>query len=186
MLLGAQMIDVKNLIRETISNPRTATKILLDLKVDRQVIVTGLALVLVLSTLVDMLHRLILPIPPALNEILPGAVSLLAIKAIAQLALAAAVTAFGKWLEGQGRFQDVLLLSTWLAFVALIFQMFGVALFIILPFIAALFHIATVLYGTYLFVHFVNGVHEFDNMLKSFGVVVMSALAVFFCSNFFS
>ncbi len=180
------MIDVKKLTLETISDPRAAAEKVLAIKADRQTILTGLALVLVLSTLVDMLHRLILPIPPALSEILPGAVSLLLIKAIAQLALAAAVTGFGKWLEGQGRFQDVLIVSIWLGFVALVFQIFGVALFIVLPFIAALFHIVTVLYGTYLFVHFVNSVHGFNNMLKSFGVVIMSALAVFFCLYFVS
>lgn len=172
------MIDFRALVGETIRSPATAAQQILRFDPSREAALTGFALVMVLSGMLDVLQRSVLPVPTNVLAFSVSPVATIFLLAGLQLFLLAAVVFVGRWLGGQGQYIPLLALLSWLGIVSLGFQFLTLVLLLIVPLFAALLNVAVALYGFYVFVQFVNQAHGFDNLLKSFGVVFLSGLLV--------
>ncbi|CUH82311.1 Yip1 domain protein [Tritonibacter multivorans] len=172
------MTDLKALVAETIFSPATAGKRLLDMQLGRQAIVSMFALSLVVAAILEIVQRLIVPLPEEFMAAGVSPVTFILIVGGMQLAIVAAMTGVGRWLGGRAGMLDLLGLQSWLTLVSLMFQTVAVLLLIVSPLLAGLLNLAVVIYGFYVALHFVNVAHGFESLMKSFGVVAMSACSV--------
>lgn len=172
------MIDLKALVAETIFSPATAARRVQDLKLGKDTVASMFALSLVVAAILEIVQRLILPIPEALAAASVGSLTFIFVLGGAHLALVAAMTGVGRWLGGRAELFELLGLLSWLTLVSLLFQCVAVGLLFVSPLLAGLLNLAVVLYGFYVMLHFVNAAHGFESLLKSFGVVAMSACSV--------
>ena len=172
------MLDLKALVAETIFSPAQAGRRLLDMQLGREAVISMFSLSLVCATILEIVQRLIVPLPEAVMAVGVSPITYVFFVGGMQLAGVAAMTGFGRWLGGQGGLQDLLGLHSWLALVTLIFQVFSLGLLFASPLLAVLLNVAVVAYGFFVALHFVNVAHGFDSLVKSFGVVAMSACAV--------
>lgn len=172
------MNDLKALVAETIFSPAQAGRRLLDMQLDRQAIISMFALSLVTAAILEVVQRLIVPLPEEFMAARVSPITFVFIVGGMQLAMVAAMTGVGRWLGGQGGLLDLLGLQSWLTLVSLMFQTCAVMLLFVSPLLAGLLNIVVVIYGFYVALHFVNVAHGFESLMKSFGVVAMSACAV--------
>lgn len=171
MTMAAQMIA---LAQRAISEPREAASDLLRLGVPSEVIVPGLVLVVLLSVIVNSVAELVAPtamatIPPFLLAVFFG---------IVFAGFSIAIWQIGRLLGGTGTLRDSLLLTAFLQGIVLVAQLVQLMLLLALPVIAGLFSVAVFLLGIWLNLNFIDALHGFRSLGRSFAVFFLSSLAV--------
>lgn len=168
----------------TVKSPREAAHQILAQDWPREALWTAFLLSVVLNTGVYTLQQVLFPLPPEvlLPRFTPGAY--FAVILALQLSFIAMLATAGKWLGGKGSLMALLALVTWLQLLQAGLNGAIVALFLVLPALAALLNIAANILVFFILLHFVNAAHKFGSVWRSLGVVLMASMILVFALLF--
>lgn len=175
--------EFKALLLETLFRPRDAARALIALGLPQQVLWMSLALMSALNAIVYSISLRLSPpadpisgtlMPPAFHSPLLFAVFLFGALSIMVYAL----LRVGRMLGGTARVADILVLICWLQVLRLLLQVAVAVLVLALPTLAALLILISSFWGIFILSGFVDTAHRYDNMLKSFGVIILSIAAM--------
>lgn len=166
-----------NLAVLTLANPAEAARRLLAHIPGRDVLWTALALVVVLNSLVQSASTLVFPVLDAsLDMAFEPVVQSLVTSAGAILLGIVAFHFVGRMLGGIGTFDGIMLLMIWLQFLQILGQLVIFVVALIAPTMFLILVLGMSLYSLYISLHFVNQVHRFNSLGKSFVVILVSGL----------
>lgn len=132
------------LLRETIVEPRGAARRLMEMRLDLRTVWMAFALVMVLGTALGLLMRMVFPVPRELLEQIPllrlqdQPLIAGAVQSIFLIAIAWAMAAIGRRFGGDGRFDQTLLLVSWMEFTLMMVQVVQIFATLLFPPVATL------------------------------------------------
>lgn len=173
--------DLVALVVETVRRPADAARRILGWRIDSSLLWMGFALTVVLNTLLFHVSSLIYPVPSgaiALPALFSSPFLYAVVMAGGLLLSALVLTRIGTLLGGTGRFDDVLTLLVWLQVLRLAAQVVVLVLMVVLPAFAALVTMAIGLLSLWILMNFINAVHGFDSLGRSFLALVLSILGI--------
>lgn len=163
-----------NLVEMTMREPRAAARRILDLRLERQVIWLGFALVVSVSAALAWLTVAAMPEGGQAFMIDPSSspMSLVLLQGGTLLLMSGAMSAGGQIFGGTGNFLDALTLAVWIELMLAGLQ--GVQLFLLLvaPPFSALLGIAGILAFFWVLTHFVAELHGFTHRGKVLAGIV--------------
>lgn len=170
-------ISLPDLAIMTLTDPAQAARHLLALRPGREVLWLAFFLAVVLNGLVQVGIDQLVPVPEGVPVPPPDPVVMnLFLSAGTMLMGIVAFFLIGRFLGGVAQFVDIMILSVWLQFLQTAALTVTLLVSLVVPFLMALFLLATVIVSLYVTLHFINEAHKFGSILKSFGVIVLSAL----------
>jgi len=171
-------VSSSDLAVQTLTNPTEAARRLFALKPGREVLWLAFSLAVVLNGLVQVGIDQIVPVPAG-EPIPPSSpVFLNLLRAAGAMLLSLAAFLFvGRLLAGTAPFDDILILTIWLQFLRIAALLITLVVSVALPFLMLMFLLATAILSFYVTLHFLNEAHKFGSLWKSFGVILLSALA---------
>lgn len=183
------MAFLVNLAVLTVTTPAEAARRLLALNPGREVLWLAFFLAVVLNGLVQLGIDVFVTIPSAERlaetvavpnaELLtePEPIPLTLVKSAGGTLLS--IFAFlyvGRFLGGTGTFNGIMALTVWLQYLQIAALLISLVVSIALPVMMVMLVLATALLSLYITLHFLNEAHQFGSLLKSFGVILLSAL----------
>lgn len=168
----------RDLIIESVRQPTEAARRVFAANLSREILWTGLALAVVLSTLIYALSLVIFPPHPSTPLVLSPTTML--------IMLASGMTIFvfalfwgGRAMGGkEGRFGDVLASVTWLQFLHLAVQGAALVVMFVSPYLASLGVFAANLFGIWILAHFLNEAFRFGALSKAFFLLVATVMGL--------
>ena len=160
-----------------VRNPREAASTLLSVGIPSAAIAPAFFLVVVLSVL---LTALIQTIGTQSSEAAVGFPPL-AVAAILGTLLGAYIFGLyrtGRAMGGTGSLAETALLMVFLQFILLLAQVVELALWIMAPPLAGIFVIAAGVIAFWININFIDVLHNYGSLLKSFGLIVMVSLGI--------
>lgn len=183
-------MTLQDLVIETITKPTQAAAKVCALATDRDLILTGFALNLVLGAFLYGFQSYLLGFPG--NAMFPGLTPVYFgfFLAALQLSYAGASLLSARWLGGGASFVTTLGVLVWLRLVNIIVQVIAIiAMFVASP-LAILLNMVAAIYGLYVLAHFTNVLFGLHSMAKSIGVILMAGFgamaAVLLLMGFFA
>ncbi|MEI4231489.1 YIP1 family protein [Roseovarius sp. D22-M7] len=174
--------DVIGLLRQTLFQPHDAARVLIGMRLQTDILWTGLALLAILNAIVYTMSAQLGPSGDASGALMPAAFQapiLFAILLFGALALTViALYYVGQGLGGEAAFADILVLLTWLQVLRLLVQAAVLVLALGVPALAAIAVIVAAVWGVWILVSFIDAAHRFESRFKAAGVVVLSFVAM--------
>lgn len=169
------------LAKRTVTQPRAAAEDLVAMNIPRGTLWIALALAVVLNTLVYQVTIVIAPPPGPLPVLLASPLPFALFVAGGLIVSIYALTFVGRRLGGSGSLETLMTLLIWLQYLRFAVQIVALVISLFAPGLAALVVFSASLYGIWLLLHFVDVGHQLNNLLTSFGVLVMAMLAIMIC-----
>jgi hypothetical protein len=163
------------LMRETIVAPKSAALVVLRANLPMSARWQVLALVIVLSALLDQISVPLLTggaVPPA------GALQAGLVQTIALILTVLGVHLIGRAMRGQGNFADALMLVAWLQAVMVAIQAVQVLTLLIMPAVSVLIGFLAIVLFLWLLTNFVAVLHGFESLGKVFGGIMLATFAM--------
>lgn len=160
-----------SLALQSITQPRQVARWLIDLRLSREALVTGFALVVVINSLLFGVSVLLDPAPLPWFLARPAVYG--GLQALSLIATLLGLYFGGRVLGGQASVQDITVLVIWMQILRALRQ---VLLLVLLPISAVLggFLLSlTSVIGIWIMVSFVDEAHGFSNLLKSLGAIII-------------
>lgn len=168
------------LMAETLRSPAIAARRLIGAGLDTSVLWLALGLVTVLNAIFFYLSNVLFPPPesmpitgltsnPMIYAILSGGALVISVFVL---------TWVGSALGGRARLADMLVLMVWLQFIGLVLQAATLVMMLVMPPLAAILYMATLVISLWLTLHFVSVAHGFNSLLRALGVIVLSVLGM--------
>lgn len=170
-----------DLIRETLTRPRAAARRVLDLGLPAEVLV--MALIAVTSAGMVLAYaaaRLTGGVDAMTMAVLEAPLMGAALQVLVMGVIVLGTSRIGRIFGGRGEDRDALALVVWLNVMMLIAQLAQIAALVILPPLAFLLAIATMIWLLWAFSSFVAEMHGFASLGAVLGGVVISMLVFFF------
>ncbi len=175
------LASLASLVRDTIADPRAGARRVLALPVPHEARWMALLLVVVLSVL---LTQAALQLFGATEAVMgPAAVSPFlsgGIQAAALVIVVVAVDRIGRMFGGRGRFDDALLLVTWLQVVMICLQVAQLVALIVLPPLAGLITLGSFAVFFWVLTGLVAELHGFRSRRQVFAGILASLFALSF------
>ncbi len=170
------------LLRETLTDPRSAARRILAFELPIQVRWLALVLVAVVSALLFHLSLPPMEMPEGEEISVPLVFRSPLFTAFIQAAVIA-VTALvvhhvGARLGGRGRFEDGLLLVVWLQFILICLQVAQLAVGLLVPPLAEMLGIVALVLSLWLLTNFVAELHGFESLGKVFLGIMLTSFAM--------
>jgi len=164
-----------DIFKSTLREPEVAAGMILSLALDRRTLWTALIAAAALNAVVTGMSLTLIPLPPGFPEVL-GAPFVLFVAAVMGLLLfAVALTWAGSAIGGTGQWPEILSLMIWLQMVRIALQVIGIGVFLLLPFVYAIYTIITALLSLWILICFIKVGHG----LQSLGTAVLVLFAAF-------
>lgn len=177
------MFDFKTLVGmavRTITNPREGAEEILALGIPRAALWPLLALVVVISTFIVQVINIIGSMQGA--EPAPGIYGQpLALGSIEFVILAVAAFAIyrvGRGFGGKGTLEESVLLVAWMQFVMILLQVAQLVLMFLMPFLAQLVGMASIVLFFWLMTNFIAVVHGFRSLAQVFLMMIVVAFGL--------
>lgn len=168
------------LVRESVVEPRASARRIMDAGVPVSARWQGLALVVVLSAVLGQAATWLMPGAAGIAGGMAGPMQSVMLQGGALLAMVFAAHHVGRMMGGRGRFEDALLLITWLQGIMVLVQLVQVVALVVLPPLAGIFSILGVALFLWLLTNFLAELHGFESLGKVLGAVVVTAVALAF------
>jgi hypothetical protein len=178
---------LRDLIIASLLQPRLAARQLLDARLPPVVGWSLFGLGIVLSALMGHLATGLMPLPEGVAPIDLSPFALTALQAISQILVLLAAVYLGRFMGGQGRFGDVLVLIAWIEILLVAAQAIDLFLLIALPPLAGVLPLIAVVMMLWIMANFLAEAHGFASawavlgaiigLSMLFGVAFLSALA---------
>jgi len=171
---------LRDLVRETLQNPRAAARRLIGLQLDPASVWAAFGAVVALSAGLGWLS--IAATPVATAGVVPAAevtpLSIAGVQAGSLLTLAILASFGGRIFGGQGTFLEALTLAVWLEFLLILLQIVQLLVMVIFPFSSVLIGLLGMVVFLWLLTNFVAELHGFQSLGKTFlGVILGFFLA---------
>ncbi len=160
-----------------VRNPREAATTLLSVGIPSAAILPALVLVVVMSVLLTVVGEAVGPQAAEPGVGFPP----LAVAALLCALLGAYVFGLyrtGRALGGTGNLAETALLMVFLQFMLLLAQVVELALWVAAPPLAGIFVIAVAILAFWVNINFVDVLHGYGSLLKSFGLIIMVSLGI--------
>ena len=170
-------VDWRALVGLSVREPAEAAQAVMGLRLPRPTLWLALILMAALNALIFSVSNILVPIQAPMPMALSSPLYYFGF-VVGGLALSIyAITWAGRWLGGQGSFDDVMSLMVWLQVLRVLVQAAAFVLMILAPVLSGVLVIGASLYGIYIILHFVNEAHRLRSLGRAFGVL-MAALVV--------
>ncbi|RMH43612.1 MAG: YIP1 family protein, partial [Alphaproteobacteria bacterium] len=177
-------MNLPGLVRTTFTDPASAARQILSLRLPRRALALGLAFVVVASTILTYLQGLILGLD---GGMMPFARSPLVL-AMAQggmlLLVVHAVHRVGAGLGGHGDFEGALAAVTWVEFVLLLVQLAQTVLLLVIPPVGGIVGMASIVVFLWLLTVFTAELHGFASRWRVFLGIVLTGGAMLLAMSF--
>lgn len=178
--MDPSLAGLVDLFRTTLTEPRDAVRRVLGMNLPEGARWQALVLGAILSTLLSQAAVLMLRIE-ALAGAAPGSPFLAFALQLGALGLMAAlIDRIGRAFGGRGSFPDALILVVWLQFVMVAVQLAQLFVLLILPPLASLVTIASIVLLFWLLTVFVAELHGFRSRVQVFLMILVSLFALSF------
>ena len=167
------------LVLQAVRNPREAAHTVLSLGVPRAALVPALALVVILSIILTMVGTTLTPQTSGPEQAI--AFSPIAVAALLGAFLAIYIAGIhwtGRALGGTGTLPETALLMVFLQFVLLVGQVIELLLWLVAPPLAGLFVIAVAVLAFWININFVDVLHGYGSLGKSFLLVLLVSVGI--------
>lgn len=171
-------LNLKDLAVMSVTNPAQAAQTVLAQNLRRDVLWLGLALAIVLNTLLFSLSNMLLPGPEDIPVLIQSPIVYAGFIGGGVLATIISIHRVGAMLGGQGSFDDVMALMVWLQFLRVTVQAAALVLMLTIPILSFLLVLGASLIGLFIFLHFIDQAHRLGSLMKAAGVLVGSILAI--------
>lgn len=171
----------------TLRQPGVAARSILLRQWPNEAIWTGLFLAVILNALFFGGLGLILPDSSelAMFDMSPESPGLsLMVSALRSVLFAAMLTLGGRWLGGTGHFMSILSLLVWDQLLQLALMSVAVVIMLISPQLGNMVFLVIGLVLLFVLLNFVNEAHGFASLWRSFAVVLMASMVMFFAMIF--
>lgn len=169
---------IVSLAVQTVMQPRQAAARLSAYELPRAQLWPGLALVVVLNALAYQLSVLSAELPAGFPSLLASPLLFTAMLALGLILTIYAIYYVGRALGGKGSFERIMTLLIWLQVMRLLVQLAAFILTPLSPALGGLLVFGASLYGIWIVLNFVDVGHEINSLFTSFGILVMSLLAI--------
>ncbi|MCV6587039.1 MAG: YIP1 family protein [Marinibacterium sp.] len=167
------------MIVTSVTDPAQVARRLIDMRLGRDVLWTGLALAAVLNTLLISLSNMLVADPEGMVPLLFQAPTFLIIAIfVALVLLVGAFTLCGHWMGGQGRFEEVMVLVLWLQLLRVLVQSATLLLVLLAPVLSLLVAFVAGILGIYITLHFLKEAHRLQSLGKAAGVLIASLVGM--------
>ena len=159
-----------------VRNPREAASTLLSVGVPSAALFPSFVLVVVLSVLLTVVGESL-----GAQSAEGGAFPPLAVAALLCALLGAYIFGLyrtGRAMGGTGSLEETALLMVFLQFILLLAQVVELFLWIAAPPLAGIFVIAVAVVAFWININFVDVLHSYGSLLKSFGLIIMVSLGI--------
>lgn len=172
--------DIRNLIVLTLRSPAAAAQQILSMNLGREVLWTALFLAAVVNTFFLTFQKMIMD--PGADADLPIMFAspgiYFAIVAGGQVLFIYALYLVGGMFRGTGSLNQVMALMVWLQLLQVAAQAIVVGLSLFAPPLAVILHMAGVVYGLYILVHFIDQAHQLKSMGRAAAVLSMTLVVL--------
>jgi len=184
--MSLQLRDILALAQFTLNNPRAGLRQVLRLDLPVGTSMIALALMAVVSALLAQLSAALIPdaTNPVFDFFMGSPFRTLAIQGAGMGVTVGMVHVLGRAWGGGGQFGDAVLAVTWLQVFLVILQAGQLLAMLVLPPLATLAGLVSVVVFPWLLSMFVAEVHGFSNPFKVFLGIVVSAIGLSFVLSF--
>lgn len=176
------MTGLKELVVQTVKDPRGAAEWVLAQQVERSVLWMALVLATALNALLFGVSNFLFP--TNMEMPLAGLFSNPLLYATVQggglVITIFVLTWVGGMMGGRGSLDDVLIVLTWLQFMRVLAQALVIGVGVILPALGGVLSLAILVLSIWILLHFINAAHGFGSLGKAFLVLFLAALGVSF------
>lgn len=171
---------LKQLAIESVTTPRDVAERMIRWPIDRSTLWMGLILVIVLNTLSFQLTLALFPAPMQLPPIMttPFAYALAVGGGFVIMVLI--LTWLGKAFGGHGELDQVLMITVWLQLLRFAAQVVLLGLAVLVEPLANLLTLVVAILGVWIFLNFLDVVHGFQSIAKTFLLVAVASIGVAF------
>ncbi|WP_170782405.1 Yip1 family protein [Ruegeria lacuscaerulensis] len=161
----------------TVTSPADAARQLLTLRPGREALWLAFFLAVVLNGLSQVAVQQLVMVPEG-DLAAPSQPVFLGLLQSASILLYSIVAflLIGRFLGGVASFEDVMTLMVWLQFLQVAALLVTLMIAMALPFLMVIFVLASFIVSLYITLHFINEAHKFGSILKSFWVIMLSAV----------
>lgn len=176
---------ILRMVGRTIRSPREGAEEVLALGVPKEALWTIFALVIVLSVILTQITAMIVGVAndPAAPVFFTSPVASGLIQIVLLTMMVAAVQAVGRAFGGTGQFPEALLLVTWLQFIMVCLQVAQTLALIILPPLAQIIGMISLVLFLWLLTNFVAVLHGFRSLAQVFVMILVSAFGFAFVAT---
>jgi hypothetical protein len=167
-----------DMIKLSVTAPRDAAGRLLAMRLPAQVGWLGFGLVVVINTFAQALYSVLVPLPEELQGVAIPPIGFAIMFATALILSVIVLAWVGRFFGGIAQLEDVLCILVWLQFLRAIAQLGLVAVAVIIPQLSVIAGLGVSLLGVWLLMNFLNVAFGFDNLWKSFGVMLAAGVFV--------
>lgn len=160
-----------SLALQSITQPRQVARWLIDLRLSREALVTGFALVVVINSLLFGVIVLFEPEPQSWFQARPAVFG--GLQALSVFATILSLFLGGRVIGGRAAIEDIAVLVIWMQVLQAAAQAVVLALLIFSTVLADFFSLLTSVVGVWITVSFVDEAHGFSNLLKSLGAIII-------------
>ncbi len=171
--------DLRALAVSTVRTPALAAREVMGLNLPLQALWAGLGLVAVGHALFYLLSETVAPSP--VTQIIGSPLRYFLLVVINMAIISVALHRVGRFMGGEGRFEDMLALIVWLNGLYLVALLAIMLIGMALPLLGVLLVISTVIAGFWITLNFVNEAHGLDSLWRALGVIVAATVVVFIC-----
>ena len=163
----------------TVKDPAEAARRILALNLPAEICWLGLALAVVLDTMLFSVSNMVLPqADSALYGLIATPVSYGAVVGGGLVVTIIAIHRVGRVFGGQGEFSELLSLMVWLQLLSVAAQAAVFVLVLVVPLLAMILSFAATFLGIYIFLHFVDQAHRLASLWRAAGVLFAAVLVI--------
>lgn len=170
--------DFVELVMLSLRNPRVAARQIIDMNLPMAALWNAALLVVILSVLLTFATISSSPEGSIVLQIGASPMGFTILSAGSMVMLVFGLYWTGRMLGGKGELQSFIALVVWVQFLWLLAQLVQTVLVILSPPLAALFGFASLMFGLWILVQFINEAHKLDNALIGVATLVLAALGV--------
>ncbi|MGC9370947.1 MAG: Yip1 family protein [Paracoccaceae bacterium] len=170
------------LARDTVRDPKAGARRVLSLPLPPRAAWDGLALVLVLSLILGYLTTMLLgaPADPLLPGLAPSPLLAAVIQGGSLLVMIGAIHGVGRMMGGTGTLEGAVRLTAWLQFIMLLLQVAQAVFLLVLPGVAGLIGLLSIVLMLWLLTNFIAVLHGFRSLVAVFMMILATTFALSF------
>lgn len=172
------LANVMSLVQLTLKNPRQAARLLIEANVPISARWMALGLTAALSAILAHVSFSMIAFEADEEVLHINPVTSAIVQCFVLLGSAVVMFGAGRLFRGTGRVEDALLLTVWLQFVLLMFQVLQIVTQMILPPLSAIVGYSSIVIFLWLISNFAAELHRFSSALKTFFGVLATMILI--------
>ncbi|WP_270918203.1 YIP1 family protein [Parasedimentitalea psychrophila] len=178
------ILHLQPLVMMTLTSPAQAARSILSVPWPRQLLWSAMVLAIALNAIIYSAQEILFPLPSEVVFPRLSPLGYFAVVLVLQVVFVFALQASGRWLGGQGKFDELLAVVVWLQLLQVALQLAMTVLFLVAPSLAGILNLAATLFGLFIFSRFINEVHQLQSIWRAFGALLMASIIIALALSF--